>query len=734
MGDLDGSLAACREALDLVSARKDPVAEAGLLAYLNATLRRRGEYAKALLHIRRALEIAESLERRADVAAAYAGLGMTYQDMGDHERALPHLERGLAIARDVGAREKVLSLLCSVAEARRVLGDLDAARACEEEALALARTMGAKVMEAEALASLSATRYEHGDLRGALEARRRSAEILDGVGNRIAAGRAWSGVGTLQLLLGKLDEGVATMDRVSDLAAELGVPALEAEALHGAAEACMRRGEPGRALPLARRAVRRIATLGAGLRAEAGAIARERWSDVYALGMRASASLDDPDAFCFFLESGRATALLGALGGRDAVRAASVPEALRRAEAAARVEEASALASLRRAVEAGVFAEVTARRRDLERARAKVEEVVERIHLEAAGSAQLVYARPDPLPAIQARLRSGDAAVLYALLAEEGFALLVTEDASRIVPLGPTKAVVDACAALAVSDPDADPEAPVLRLAKLLIEPLHLGKGTRRLLVSPHRDLCYLPFVLLVGDRDVTYIPSATTAGVLATDSGLRGTDVLALGDPDYGALPGDAAPSPYRSGRRLVRLPGSGDEARAVGDCVLVRKEASETGLRAALPRRPRWRAVHLACHGLVDGRRPLLTSLALAADEENDGFLTALDVLQLRIPADLVVLSACETARGKIYATEGVVGLPPAFLHAGAPRVVVSLWKVDDEATRALMQRFYASWKSGRTPAASALREAQRQVASQEKWRHPRYWAAWQLWGLAN
>src|SRR5205823_7032225 len=117
---------------------------------------------------------------------------------------------------------------------------------------------------------------------------------------------------------------------------------------------------------------------------------------------------------------------------------------------------------------------------------------------------------------------------------------------------------------------------------------------------------------------------------------------------------------------------------------------------------------AVHLACHGLVDAERPTLSSLALTQAGDDDGFLTALEVFQMKVPADLVVLSACETGRGKVYHAEGIVGLTRAFMFAGAPRVVVSLWKVDDDATAALMTKFYEEFKQG-VGAARALRDAQ-------------------------
>jgi len=117
------------------------------------------------------------------------------------------------------------------------------------------------------------------------------------------------------------------------------------------------------------------------------------------------------------------------------------------------------------------------------------------------------------------------------------------------------------------------------------------------------------------------------------------------------------------------------------------------------------------------------------------SDGFLTCLEILRLRVPADLVVLSACETAKGRIYLTEGIVGLTRAFMHAGTPRVLCSLWKVDDEATRALMGAFYERWNPDEgegLPAAAALKRAQEFVRGHEKWEQPYYWAAWVLWGL--
>jgi len=251
------------------------------------------------------------------------------------------------------------------------------------------------------------------------------------------------------------------------------------------------------------------------------------------------------------------------------------------------------------------------------------------------------------------------------------------------------------------------------RLARALIEPLGLDAKVRRLLISTDGELAELPFVLLT-DREVVSVPSATTWLRLREDAARTGDAILALGAPDY-------------SGTKLAPLPATRAEANAIGDTVLLGKDATPANLVEALGRKKRWRAVHLACHGLLDTEEPTRSALMLTG-----GRLTVLDVFRMKIPADLVTLSACETARGKHFRAEGVMGLPRAFMLAGAPRAVVSLWKVDDEATRALMVKFYELWKT--LPAATALKQAQEYVKSHDKWKHPYFWAAWQLWGLAE
>jgi CHAT domain-containing protein len=145
------------------------------------------------------------------------------------------------------------------------------------------------------------------------------------------------------------------------------------------------------------------------------------------------------------------------------------------------------------------------------------------------------------------------------------------------------------------------------------------------------------------------------------------------------------------------------------------------------------RFRIVHFATHGLTDERFPMRSALVLSdpQDPSEDGFLAASEIYPLRLDAELVVLSACETGMGKMVRGEGVLGLPRALLFAGASNVVMSLWSVSDEATAELMTRFYEEMTDRKRPPAQALARAKVSMLESERWSHPFYWAGFVFLG---
>lgn len=189
-----------------------------------------------------------------------------------------------------------------------------------------------------------------------------------------------------------------------------------------------------------------------------------------------------------------------------------------------------------------------------------------------------------------------------------------------------------------------------------------------------------------------------------------------------------------------LTRLPASRDEAEAIMSVVPAGAGLKITGFdatRAAAlsPELARYRVVHFATHGLFDERQPELSSIVFSLVDETggprDGHLRLHDIYNLNLPVELVVLSACETGRGRDVRGEGLVGLTRGFMYAGAGGVVASLWKVDDEATAELMRHFYRGLLRESLSPAAALRAARIAVWRERRWRAPYYWAAFVLQG---
>jgi CHAT domain-containing protein/Tfp pilus assembly protein PilF len=189
-----------------------------------------------------------------------------------------------------------------------------------------------------------------------------------------------------------------------------------------------------------------------------------------------------------------------------------------------------------------------------------------------------------------------------------------------------------------------------------------------------------------------------------------------------------------------LPRLRYTREEADAIYAVTPAAKGLEATDFRAnrstaTSPDLANYRIIHFATHGLLNSQHPELSGLVFSLVDKNgnaqDGFLTLQDIYNLNLPADLVVLSACETGLGKEISGEGLIGLTRGFMYAGASRVVASLWNVSDVATAQLMAEFYRSMEKDGLPPAAALRVAQIKMLQQKRWASPYYWAAFQLQG---
>ncbi|MBD2517939.1 CHAT domain-containing protein [Nostoc sp. FACHB-973] len=209
--------------------------------------------------------------------------------------------------------------------------------------------------------------------------------------------------------------------------------------------------------------------------------------------------------------------------------------------------------------------------------------------------------------------------------------------------------------------------------------------------------------------------------------------EVVIVGNPTMPEVPPKIGEPP----QQLASLPSAEEEAKAIAQILETKAITGNKAKKSAiLPLLPKARIIHLATHGLLDDFRGLGVPGAIALapsgnSEPNDGLLTANEILDLKLNAELVVLSACDTGRGRITG-DGVIGLSRSLITAGTPSVIVSLWSVPDAPTAELMTEFYRNWLSGKLDKAQALREAM--LKTRENHPNPKDWAAFTLIGEAK
>lgn len=307
-------------------------------------------------------------------------------------------------------------------------------------------------------------------------------------------------------------------------------------------------------------------------------------------------------------------------------------------------------------------------------------------------------------------------------------------------------------------------------LARMILAPAAAEFGTKRLVVIADGVLQYVPFAALprpestrpiIIDHEIVSLPSASSLAVQRQSLANRKPapkGVAVIADPVFSVADArfkrQTSKTAANDSTRIIEHVGSGSGGRLnIRRLPFTRQEADQimavapvgANLKALDFRANRsiatsgelsnYRYVHFATHGYVDTSRAGLSAIVLSLVDEQgnpqDGFLRTHDIYNLELPAELVVLSACETGLGKDVKREGLEGLTRGFMYAGARRVVVSLWNVNDKATAGLMQHLYAGMlKNKKTPAA-ALRAAQIRMLRMKQWQAPYYWAAFVMQG---
>jgi tetratricopeptide (TPR) repeat protein len=690
------------------------------IASLHETI---GRPDSALAYFRQALAIQRAVGDRAGEGRTLSNIAALLGRVARPDSALAYGQQALAIRRLVGDRRGEGLTLNNIGLAQANLGRPDSAFGYYQQAIAIERSVGDKIGQSMTLNNIGQL-YHRAHADSALAYYRQALAIAQSAGDRRDEAMAANNIGMEQATLGRSDSALMYYRQALAIERRVGDRRGEGATLAGMSWVLHRVISPpdlARAAAYADSAASVRASLGrhAGGEANRMSVAEQDFPlfESWTLAWLARSS-----------EVGAGQSALAALAASERGRSQALLDLMVRSSADVKpgrdlVAEGTSLLEAGRSNSSAVLAFVITADTVIRWVAAPRQELqVTRETVKSDTVAQLVAALRGALgvadaPRGRVALRGGSS-LDADTLAVRGFG------ASRSAGGASVRVVSN-------------------RLAELLLpaDIRNLPAGTE-LVIIPHGVIGLVPFAALPVDSTGTplgsrfalrYAPSLAVLGQVEAKTPAGARNALVVGNP---SMPTNSV---WGEAFAFAALPGATAEAESVaaplGATVLTGSAASETEVRRRLPGAG---IVHLATHGYAYATeaRARQSFVALAPDEQDDGFLTVGEILDdpaLTLSADLVVLSACQSGLGDLRQAEGTVGLQRALLAKGARSVLVSLWNVSDAATALLMQSFYRHWldDADHPSKAEALRRAQARVRADPRFTEPRYWAAFQLVG---
>lgn len=676
-----------------------------------------GNYAQALEYYRKSLKLREELGDKANIANVMNNMG-DYRLLGDYELALQYNKKSLAIAEELGDRRLMARALGNIGNKYRQMGEYDRALEFFLRSFALAEELDYKETMANHLRNLANIYYEKADYDESLKYAERAITIARQIGSRKdlwtgleARGRAYRALKQTEKAKQDFEEAIATIENWRYLVAggELEQQSLFAEKVspyHEMIDLLISQKLTEEALEYAERAKARVLL------------------DV--------------------LRSGRVK-LTGAMSAEE-----------RQLEQKWNRE----LISINKQIQSATMTS-TPDQELLENLNSKLQQ--SRLEWEAFRT-KLYTAHPElkvkrgeaePLNMENAQTLLPDsqtAFLEYVVTEEDIFLFVLTKHNPPSVFKIDTQQstlsekIKDFRSKIANRDPNFRKLS--IELFDLLIGPAAKELEEKsKLAIIPDDVLWELPFqallspknLYLLEEKTLSFIPSLTVLREMMYLENKRmnstPANILAFGNPALGKNTLDQLKSIFRDSN-LNPLPEAEKEAKKLGQLygeqlskVYIRADAQESRFKTEASQ---FRILHLATHGILNDSAPMYSQIVLAqtgTGEEEDGLLEAREILNMNLNADLVVLSSCESALGKVGQGEGMMGLAWAFFVAGTSTTVVSQWKVASASTTEFMLTFHQKLKS--ESKAEALRSAALQLSKQDQYRHPFYWAPFVLIG---
>jgi CHAT domain-containing protein/Tfp pilus assembly protein PilF len=761
-GETREALEQYRRAQDLATQEGNDRERATALAGLGAIDRRQGRPQEALRKLSAALEINRNLSLQVEEGRTLALLGGVYLDLGEGAKAREGFRDAIKVFRAAKDNAWLARSLGVLGNAELSLGRTGEALGTYREMLTVAEAAKLDPQKGAAFHGIGAAQRQSGQLREAIQSLeqalhyRQGKERLGEALTRQELGKAYQAQGDLGRAESSLREALRIADAVGAF--------LPRAAIHyDLALLARQKGNLEQAVAEIDQAVKILETVRSDLSEDrlrtSFFASRRSYYDLYVdLLMELDARHPGQgyaDRALAASERGRARGLLDLLERLELTRGISPQLRQAEAEVAARLSQIQSelvKESLLEKVRPPVLADLKLR---LQEAETEQKTLEQRIRAESPVYSQVRYPTLLKGGEIRNLLDPGSALLEYSLGEEASYLFVVTRErglkAYRL-DLSRSEIVAEADKVQqAIKSPDELKYAyrsAAYRLYRTLVAPAEADLTGKRLLIAADGPLNHLPFDALLTRKaqdsladfyliqryTISYIPSASVLSSLSkqTPAGRESSPRFLAFAPSYGGPAGREIRHEARRGASPVASPpaleGAEAEVRTIADRY-PGKTKLYLGADASLENAKKGplvsECVHFACHGTLDEEHPESSGLSLEG-----GSLTVSDIFNLELNTGLVVLSACETA-GKEVNGEGLVGLTRAFLYAGSPSVVVTLWRVSDLKTSDLMVRFYTNL-DGSGDKAEALRQAKLGLIGKSgASSHPYYWAPFILVG---
>ena len=725
-----------------------------------------GDYQTALERFMEALVYRREMGDRRGEAAALANVGSAYHFLGEIRKAREYMIQSVGLFEALGDQRGLSAALAS-------LGSLTTgpdALTYQNRSLSIRRQIGDRQGEVLTLTNISATQYGMGEYRAALEAAEAGLEVASNIAFRRGEGESLFHAAKADRKLGNGGLARSRLTRAAELFEAEGARELESATLAVRAEAELLDGDLRQALASSSLAMRISESIRGSLTdPDLRASFRAYRASPYGLNVEVLMKLhrlNPADGFDGL-----------ALEASERSRARSLVEVL----TDSRIDLRQALSSAQRQREDQILDRINkaqrelfrsglpaARKPEVDRQLAAAEREMETFRFELGGMgkgyAAVQYAGALDRRQIQQEILDKDTALIEFTLGErQSWVWVLTRDRMMSAAL-PARSEIEAqvrayrkelaqgASALTVRTALARLDAVGNGLYRDLLAPVEPAFGkARHLIIVPDGVLSYLPFETLGGGTRlvehfaISYSPSASALATLRArfqQNAPPARTLLAFGDAVYSetATARRAEPEMIRErGGGLTQLPHTRAEVNgiralfpAAGSNAYLGAAATEETVKGAPL--DQYRLIHFAVHGIYDEEQPARSGIALsiAPESRQDGILQVPEIMRLRLRAEMVTLSACQSGLGKLLAGEGVMGMSRAFLYAGADSVLTSLWNVNDASTAELMKLVYQGIARG-LARDEALRGAKLRLmrGPQTTWRHPYYWAAFVLLG---